>query len=146
VREEMINGIRSINNAIATACAMPEDRLPTVTMKGHSPALVNDDRLTERLNVPLKALLGAKHVVTEFPPTTGSEDASRLLGDNSKVPVAFLEIGIADPALFAQARNEGKAVPLAAHDRNFRVDHARIPLGARVGTLLELKLRAAQAK
>jgi hippurate hydrolase len=132
VREEMISSIRSIKSSIATACRMPGDRLPTMAMKGHSSALVNDPRLTERLDVPLKALLGAKHVVTEIPPAAGAEDAHRLLGDHSEVPVAFPEVGIAVPALFAKARNEAEAVPFAAHNPNLRADLAAIPLGAGV--------------
>ncbi|MGH8509953.1 MAG: amidohydrolase, partial [Gammaproteobacteria bacterium] len=140
VREQMITGIRSINTSIAKAYGLPDDMMPTMTMKGASTPLINDASLIEQLNVPLKSLLGDKQVVTEFPPATGSEDAHLLTGDNAKIRVAYLNVGIAEPAVFAQARKEGKSVPFANHNGNYQVDLAAIPLGIKVATTSVLEL------
>ena len=87
---------------------MPEDLLPSVTMKGGSTPLVNTTALTDRLAVPLKQLLGGDKVVAEFPPATGSEDCHLLMGDHKDIPFAFLIVGVADPQVFAEARKQGK--------------------------------------
>lgn len=140
VRDQMINGIRSINASIAKAYGMPDDMLPTFTMKGGSTPLVNDPALVARLNVPLKELLGEKNVVVDFPPATGSEDVHLLMGDKAGIPFDYLLVGIADPAVFAQARKEGKFVPYSAHNGNFKVELAAIPLGTKIATASVLDL------
>lgn len=142
VREQLIAGIRNISNGVARTYGMPEDQLPVITMKGGSTPLVNDDSLAVRLAAPLKALLGEKNVVTEFPPATGSEDVHLLLGPHTDVPFTFLIVGVADPAVFAAARKEGKAMPYSAHNPNFIVDLKAIPVGTKVATFSMLELMA----
>lgn len=142
VREQMIAGIRSVSNGIARTYGMPEDQMPTITMKGGSTPLVNDAALAARLALPLKSLLGDDKVVTEFPPATGSEDVHLLLGPNTDVPFNFLIVGVADPEVFATARKEGKAMPYSAHNPNFVVDLKAIPLGTQVATVAMLELLA----
>jgi hippurate hydrolase len=140
VREQLIEGVRSISNGIARTYGMPEDQLPVITMKGSSTPLVNDGMLAARLAVPLKALLGDKNVVTALPPATGSEDVHLLLGPHTDVPFTFLIVGVADPAVFAAARREGKLVPYAAHNPNFMVDLKAIPVGTKIATTAMMEL------
>lgn len=142
VREQMIDGIRSINEGIARAYGLPEDKMPTMVMKGHSPPLVNSDELTDRLAVPLRGLLGERNVITEFPPATGSEDAHVLVSQVADAKVAYMAVGIAEPKVFEQARREGKMMPFSAHSPHFRVDLDAIPLGAKVGLLSVLEVLA----
>ncbi len=142
VREQLILGIRSVSNGIARTYGMPEDHLPVITMKGSTTPLVNDDALARRLAVPLGALLGDENVVTEFPPATGSEDVHLLLGPNASVPFTFLIVGIADPAVFAAARKEGKAMPYSPHNPNFVVDLKAIPVGTKIASVAMLELLA----
>lgn len=142
VREQLIAGIRSISNGIARTYGMPEDQMPVITMKGGSTPLVNTDALAARLATPLKVLLGDKNVVTAFPPATGSEDVHLLLGPHVDVPFTYLIVGIADPAEFAAARKEGKMMPFSAHNPNFKVDLAAIPLGARIAATATFELLA----
>ena len=104
--------------------------------EGGSTPLVNTDALVARLNVPLKALLGEQQVITDMPASTGSEDVHLLLGEHTQVPFAYLLVGVADPAVFAQARQEGKFVPYSAHNPNYIVDLAAIPVGTKVATTL----------
>jgi hippurate hydrolase len=54
-----------------------------------------------------------------------------------------MAVGIADPDLFAQAQSEGEAFPFAAHNPNFQVDLAAIPLGTQIGTLSVLEILTA---
>lgn len=140
VREQMITAIRSINNGIAKTYGMPEDKMPEMVEKGGSTPLVNDPALVARLQTPLKSLLGEKGLITDMPPATGSEDVHLLLGEHTEVPFAFLLVGVADPAVFAKARAEGKFVPYSAHNPNYIVDLAAIPLGTKVATAAMLEL------
>jgi hippurate hydrolase len=142
VREQMINGIRAINNGVATTYGMPPEKMPDMVMKGHSPPLVNDGGTIARVSAPLKDLLGEKNVISEFPPATGSEDAHLLKGEYADVPVVFMAVGIADPAVFAQSVKDGKGVPFSAHNPNYKVDLASIPQGAQIGTIAVLELLA----
>lgn len=103
-------------------------------------ALVNDDRLASRMAVPLRTLLGEENVVTEFPPATGSGDVHMLLGSLTDVPFNFLIVGVADPDVFAAALAEGKTMPYSAHNPNFVVDLAAIPVGTRIATTAMLEL------
>lgn len=103
---------------------------------------MNDDALSARLAAPLKALLGEKNVVTEFPPATGSEDVHLLRGPYSDVPFTFLIVGVADPEVFAAARKEGKMMPYSAHNPNFVVDLKAISIGAKVATVSMMELMA----
>jgi hippurate hydrolase len=142
VREQLIAGIRNISNGIARTYGMPEDQLPVITMKGGSTPLVNDGALADRLAVPLKSLLCDKNVVTEFPPATGSEDVHLLIGPNLGVPFNYIIVGIANPEVFAAARKQGKMMPFSAHNPNFVIDLAAIPLGAKIATTATLELMA----
>jgi hippurate hydrolase len=144
VREQMIEGVKRINDGIATTYGIKEDKLPSMVMKGHSPPLVNSDSLVERLHPALFNLVGRTHVVTDNPPATGSEDAHLLKGDHPDVGLAFLIVGVADPKLFTGDMVKELKLPFAAHNPDFRVDLNAIPLGAKVGALsvLELMVKA----
>jgi hippurate hydrolase len=140
VRELLITGIRDVSNGMARTFGMPEDQLPTITMKGGSTPLVNDEALAARLAVPLKALLGDANVMTQLPPATGSEDAHLLLGPHRDVPLNYMIVGVADPAVYEAARKQGKEVPYSLHNPDFIVDLAAIPVGAKVATVAMLEL------
>jgi hippurate hydrolase len=142
VREKMIAGIKSISDGIARTYGMPEDQMPIITIKGGSPPLVNDEALANRLATSLKAFLGEKNVVTEFPPATGSEDVHMLLGPHSDVPLNFMFVGVAAPAVFEAARKQGKTMPYSAHSPNFVVDLKAIPAGAKMAAASMLELLA----
>lgn len=145
VRETMLTAIKNINEGIARTYGMPEDKMPTMVMKGHSPPLVNDDAVMAKLQPTLRKLLGDNNVVTQFPAATGSEDAHMLRADHEKdIAMAYLAVGVADPGVFAQARKEGKEVPYAPHNPNYIVDLKAIPVGAEIGTsaILELLVKS----
>jgi len=140
VRETMLKGIVSVNKSIARAYGMPEDQLPTLTIKGGSPPLVNDKELIDRINHQLANLVGANKIITDFPGTTGSEDIHQLKGDNKNIQLAFVFVGVADPSLFAKAKAEGKTVPFSNHNPNFQVDLNAIPFGTKVASTMTMEL------
>jgi hippurate hydrolase len=108
-------------------------------MKGSAGPLVNDAALVARVNPSLKALLGAEHVLPQFPAVMGSEDFQEAFAGKN-VPYIFLLNGVAPPDKFAAARAEGKPFPYANHNPNFFVDLAAIPLGAKINTVAALAL------
>ncbi|HTM83484.1 MAG TPA: amidohydrolase, partial [Mycobacterium sp.] len=136
--------IRAVSDGIARTYGMPEDRLPMITMKGHSGPLVNDDDLTARLATALKARVGEQNVLTEFPPATGSEDCHLLKGPHSEVPLAYLLVGVADPGVYAAAAAAGKLFPYTPHAPDYIVDLAAIPFGTKVAGYAMLELLAAR--
>lgn len=140
VRETLIKGIRSINEAIARSYGMPENQLPTLTMKGSTTPLINDKALVDRLNPQLANLVGQKGLIEDFPATTASEDAHLLKGDNQDIQFDYAFVGIAEPALFAKAQSEGKTVPFSNHNANFQVDLNAIPLGTKVASTMVMEL------
>lgn len=141
VRESLVKGIENVSNGIARTYGMPEDQLPVITRKGHSMPLVNDDALAQRLAVPLKSLLGEKGVVTDLPPSTGSEDV-HLLKPDVNVPFNYMMVGIVDPKVFADALKQGKEMPYTAHSPEFVVDLKAIPVGTKIVTVSMLELLA----
>ncbi|MBW4621428.1 MAG: amidohydrolase [Cyanosarcina radialis HA8281-LM2] len=140
VRETMLKGIGSINNAIARSYGMPENQLPSLTMKGGAPPLVNDKELVDRMSAQLVNFVGQKGLLATFPATTGSEDVQLLMGDNKNIKLDFAFVGVADPALFAKAQAEGLLVPFSNHNANFQVDLNAIPFGTKVGSVMAMEL------
>ncbi|MFW6571894.1 amidohydrolase [Acinetobacter baumannii] len=140
VRETMLNNIKSMSEGAAQMQGVGKDQLPTFTFKGSSTPVVNNKEFSARLNGPLKALLGDKHVLTEYPAVMGSEDVHHLLGDQKDIPFNFMFIGVADPVVFANAVKQGKPVPYIPYSPNYIVDLKALPVGAKVTTVSMLEL------
>jgi amidohydrolase len=141
VREQMLKRIDEINNGVAIAAGVGNDKLPTRLMKGNAGPVVNDKSLVARINPSLEALMGKGKVIDQFPAVMGSEDfqeAFRLLN----TPYAFMLIGVAPPELFAKAQAAGKPFPYANHNPDFFVDLAAIPIGAKVNAVAVLSIVA----
>jgi hippurate hydrolase len=71
----------------------------------------------------------------------GSEDFQEAF-KSLATPYAFMLVGVAPPALFAQARAAGKPFPYANHNPDFFVDLAAIPIGAKVNAVAVLSVLA----
>ncbi|BBZ25312.1 amidohydrolase [Mycolicibacter hiberniae] len=140
VREQMLTGIRAICTGIARSYGMPDDRLPTITMAGGAPPLVNDPALTDRVATALGDLLGESHVLRDLPAGTGSEDCHLLKGPHHEVPLAYLLVGIADPKVYAKCAERGQLFPYAPHSPDYVIDLSAIPAGTRIAArgMLEL--------
>lgn len=138
VRETMVRGIRSVNESIARAYGMPDDQLPTLIEKSGTTPMVNDAAVIDRINPQLANLVEANRLITNFPGTTGSEDAHLLKGDHDTIQFGFIFVGVAEPALFAKAQTEGKMVPFSNHNPNFQVDLNAIPFGTKVAAMMTI--------
>jgi amidohydrolase len=141
VRDQMIRRIDEINAGIAQAAGVSADRMPTRTMKGTAGPVINDEALVAHINPSLTALLGHDQVIDQFPAVMGSEDFQEAFAPLG-TPYAFVLVGIANPAVFAKARAEGRAFPFSNHSPVFEVDLDSIPVGAKVGTTAVLSLLA----
>ena len=64
-----------------------------------------------------------------------SLDFQKLVtGKNNNTPYNYIKVGIANPAIYAKAREEGKKAPFFHHAGNYEVDLGAIPLGTEIGT------------
>lgn len=140
VREQLLAGIRAISESIARGYGMGEDRLPEITMRGGSTPLINDAELTERVASALSGVLGPDNIVTELPAVAGSEDCHLLKGSHHDVPLTYLMVGVADPAVYAEAAAAGKLFPYAPHNPEYVVDLAAIAFGTKVASHAMLDL------
>ncbi|ALG83586.1 amidohydrolase [Gordonia phthalatica] len=140
VREVMLKAVRSVSEGIARTYGMPEDRMPEIIMKGGSSPLVNSVELAEQMAASLGEVLGEENIVTDLPRATGSEDVQLLKGPYPDMPFNYLLVGIADPAVYAAARERGEDFPFSPHNPNYIVDLAAIPHGAKVASYAMLGL------
>jgi hippurate hydrolase len=78
VRRQLLDGIRRIARGEAIAAGLPEERLPTVTVRDaeFTPATVNTDGLTLSTETLFRAHFGDARV-ERSPPVMGGEDFSR---------------------------------------------------------------------
>ena len=140
VREIMLKAVKSVSEGIARTYGMPEDQLPELIMKGGSSPLVNSVALAEQMAVSLGEVLGAENIVTDLPSATGSEDVQLLKGPYPDMPFNYLLVGIADPEVYAAARERGEDFPFSPHNPNYVVDLAAIPQGAKIASYAMLGL------
>ncbi|MEP4146121.1 MAG: amidohydrolase [Halioglobus sp.] len=139
VRHQLIEGIKRINKSIATANALPEDKMPVIEMKGHSSPLVNDVDLTARLSGSFAGVVSKQQIIESAPAAMASEDAHLLLADNTEVPLAYIMIGVASPEAFAEA---GNRPPYFNHNGDYKVELDAIPFGSQIATTAVLDLLA----
>lgn len=141
VREQMLKRIDQINQGVAIAAGVSQDKMPTRLMKGNSGPLVNDNSLVARVNPSLSALMGKGKVIDQFPAVMGSEDFQEAFKP-LKTPYVFVLVGVAPPELFAKAQAAGQPTPYSNHNPDFFVDLAAIPIGAKVNAVAALSLLA----
>lgn len=140
VRDDMLNSIHTMSEGAAQMQGMTKNHLPEISMRGSVSPLVNDKELSNRLNGPLKTLLGDKNVLNDFPAFMGSEDVHHLVGEYKDIPFTFMFVGIADPVIFAKAKQKGHAVPFLPHSPNYVVDLKALPMGVKITTVSMLEL------
>lgn len=140
VRDDMIKSIHLMSDGAAQMQGMEKKQAPEITLKGSVSPVVNDEELSNRLNGPLKALLGDKKVVNDFPAFMGSEDVHHLVDEYKNVPFTFMFVGVANPLTFATARLKGHKVPYLPHSPNYVVDLKALPMGVKITTVSMLEL------
>jgi hippurate hydrolase len=141
-RKLMIEGIRRINEGIAHAYNLPDSLMPTMTKKGWSYPLVNNDTLTAVVTNAFKTVVPDNNIIKEdkLPAVMGSEDFHHLVVHNQKKNYCYVNVGTAKPALFEAAVKQGKAVPFNGHNGDYQVDLDAIPFGVRVASAAMLEI------
>jgi amidohydrolase len=111
VRQMIIEGVKRTAKGIAIAAGVPEDRMPIVTVleDESTPALIDDDALTEKLQKIFVAKLGAENVI-EQKPVMGSEDFG-IFSMEEKIPAVMFRLGAYDPAKVAESERTGVPLP-----------------------------------
>ncbi|WP_198037784.1 amidohydrolase [Mariniflexile maritimum] len=133
-RNLMIEGIKRINEGIAHAYGISEEKKPTIEFKGWSYPLENEPKITEVVREALYPLVSDKKMLLDesaLPSVMGSEDLHHLVIDNEKKDCVFINVGVAEPKRFAEAMKKGQ-LPFANHNGNFEIDLAAIPYGSKV--------------
>ncbi len=93
VRNQLITSIKRITKGIAQAAGIPEDKMPTITIKdNHTASLYNDPTLTERLANIFQATLGENNVVSREPEMIG-EDFAFFGRTKHKIPICMFRLG-----------------------------------------------------
>lgn len=141
-RKLMIDGIKRINDGIAGAYNLSKEMYPEMIMKGWAYPLDNNDTLTGWVVNGLKTLVGDNKILKEgrLPAVMGSEDFHHLVIHNAKKNYCYINVGIANPEVFAAAIKEGKQLPFNAHNGDFQVDTDAIPLGVKVASAAMLEI------
>ena len=108
----ILDGIRRTADAVALAAGVPDDRKPIVTVheREAASAVINNPALTARVKAALVQTLGAANVA-EDDPVMNSEDFGVFGLQGYQIPTVMFSLGVMDPAKFAAAQAEGKAMP-----------------------------------
>lgn len=111
VREEMISSIKRISENYAKAAGLSESKMPEYWIREpHTPALVNDEALTERMVEVFKANLGEENV-KEVEAQMIGEDFSRFGLQERNIPISMFYLGATDPEFLKKAQAEGLEIP-----------------------------------
>lgn len=105
VRLQLIEGIERRVKALAEAHGAPA---PSVEVREHAPATINDPELTARVRPSLEKALGENRVF-DVDPVMGSEDFGLYAKDD--VPILMLWIGTISPERIQEAKDAGQPLP-----------------------------------
>jgi amidohydrolase len=112
VRRRVLASIERIARNTAAAAGVPDDRLPTVTVREDefTPSTYNDPELTRRLAGVFEKQLGPANVV-KMEPVMGGEDFGRFGLEGQQIPVALFWLGAVDPAKVAESQRTKTPLP-----------------------------------
>jgi len=120
-RAFLLRRIQEIAHGVARTAGMPEDRLPSVTIKDeYTPAVYNSPALLDQLVPLLQAELGPDAVV-EISPVMGGEDFSRYGRTREKIPSTLLWLGTVSADNY-RASQAGKLDLPSLHSAKFAPD------------------------
>lgn len=139
-RNTLLDGIKRINEGIAVANGLSKEQYPAIKMKGNVFPLENDAALTNKINAALAPILSAGKIIIDQPATMGSEDFHHLVIGNKTTVYNYIKVGVANPAAYTKAIQEGKKAPFFHHSGNYQVDLSAISLGTVIGTTALLEL------
>jgi len=119
VRAQTIAAIKRITRGLAEAAGLPEDRMPTITLREgeFTPATYNDPALTRRLAAAFKNWFGDANV-RPMKPVMGGEDFSEYGRTQDKIPLCLFWLGAVKPEAVAESEKSGKSLP-SLHSSHF---------------------------
>lgn len=111
VREVLLTSVKRISENLARAAGLSEDKLPTYWIRDpHTPALINDADLTNRMAEVFKDAFG-EDKVTEVEAQMIGEDFSRFGLQERKIPITMFYLGASDPVFLERAKRDGLEIP-----------------------------------
>jgi hippurate hydrolase len=137
VREQMVEGIKRITDGVATAAAVPKNRMPRYIMKGHAGPVVNDKEASLRAETALQRVLGQDKVLPGLPPVMGSEDFQNLAAPHPTTKILLIWVGCG-PADVLEGMKKG-VMPAANHNPKFKVELPAIAAGTKADAMVLLE-------
>ncbi len=132
-RQQLIQGIKRVTNNIATMYDVPDDKMPTFTLKDHTQPVINNESSVEVAKLAMIKALGKENVYQGVPPLMGSEDFHMLTADYKDVPTLWIEIGSGKPATYTDL-TEKDLWPILNHNPKFLVELPAIAAGTQALT------------
>lgn len=110
-REELISSVKRISEFYAKAAGLSEAKMPSYWIREpHTPALINDDELTQQMVEVFKKNIGEDKVVAVEAQMIG-EDFSRFGLQERQIPISMFYLGANDPVFLEKAKKEGLEIP-----------------------------------
>lgn len=134
VREQLIEGIKRVTDAIAIAADVPKDRMPKYIMKGSAGPLINDEEAVSRAEPALRLALGPEKAVPGLPAQMGSEDFQDLASPHPTTRILHVRIGCGPPDVEEQIK-QGKG-PAPNHNAKFKVELPAIAAGTKADIMV----------
>ena len=140
-RQVVVDGIRQMAKGVGDSYALPEDKMPVVSVldEESTPVTYNDPALSAKVRASLVKAIGQKNVFDD-PHAMGSEDVG-VFGIEARAPTCYFWLGAMDPMKFAAAQTAGRPLP-GPHTSKFDVlpeptlETGVIALGTTAMTLL----------
>lgn len=111
VRELLLTSVKRISENLARAAGLPEDKLPTYWIRDpHTPALINDSELTNRMVNVFQNHFGEENV-KEVEAQMIGEDFSRYGLQERMIPITMFYLGASNPVFLEKAKREGLEIP-----------------------------------
>lgn len=141
VRDQVLATIERIAVGVAKTAGLPEDLLPTVTLRDeYTPATYNTPELVERTVTVFKEVFGADRVLKRKP-VMGGEDFGRYGKQDPPVPAFMFRLGAVNPATHAASQHEGAPPLPSLHSSKFAPDHVpALRTGMKAATVAILDL------
>ena len=107
VRDKTIKAIERIVKGLAQSAGVPEDRMPTVTVRDEfTPATYNTPELVDRVLPVLRRVVGDANVIKREP-VMGGEDFSRYGREEPKIPIFMYRLGSIPAERIAESKKPG---------------------------------------
>jgi amidohydrolase len=134
VREQLIEGIKRVTDAVAVAAGVPKERMPRYVMKGSAGPVVNDEEAVRRAEPALRLALGPEGAVPGLPTQMGSEDFQDLASPHPTTKILHVRIGCG-PADVVENLKKGIR-PAPNHNAKFKVELPTIAAGTKADVMV----------